>query len=214
MFRWNNFEESGSRPHAKPARMMYAKVNEAVKTLAVDQCLQSSPYMNIWRWFTGLSVPHDTDRMGFSGVGKIANFGLKTQDLVRSDAAGFEINGDKWGIVDADAHLLDRRHKVIRVAFLLQDGRKQANQLGPANRGAKIKPGAIARDPNVEVPAKGRIPKMNRRQTARTCGTHRGRDTVRRRDHILLCAHSFCHLLCTRYTLTSTIYPRRKESHA
>ena len=68
------------------------------------------------------------------------------------------LNGEKRGILDNDPDFFDRRHKKVFAVFAFEHRRKQFDQRRAADRRSEKEPGAVRRDPDIEVAAKGRVP--------------------------------------------------------
>src|SRR5271155_6054708 len=76
-----------------------------------------------------------------------------------------ELDGKERSILDGNAALLDRRNQKIFLAFALEHGSEQLDERVPPDRSFEIVPGAVRRDAHVEVAAKRRVPKLDRRRS-------------------------------------------------
>ena len=74
--------------------------------------------MYVGRRFSGYWIPFHPNWVFTIGLGKIANIGFKTKDLVFSLPADSKVNGDKGGIFDGYPHFFNGRDEVvIRTVF-------------------------------------------------------------------------------------------------
>lgn len=90
---------------------MSAKINQAIKTLAVNQRLKVRPDQNVRRRLACLRVAFDADWAIWTRNGYIIHMGHKGQNLSLPGPLSFEIDGDKRRVIDGDSHLLDRGNK-------------------------------------------------------------------------------------------------------
>jgi len=156
--------------------------------------------VDIGRGLSALGVADDAQRVLGAGACLITHIGHEGQALVLALPLGPEIDGDKGRIIDGDADLLDRGDQKILAPLALEDGREQPYQCRAAYGRALIEPCAVARDPHVQITAKGRVPQMHRRQPlARAGGRCRLGQGIGRRCHAILFACGFCHWTLMRY---------------
>src|SRR5262245_14396826 len=95
----------------------------------------------------------------------VVDVGAEVEDVARRPIRNLEFDREERRVVHRDAALLDRRDQKIPVAFTLEYGSKQLDQRGPADWRLHVEPGAVGRDPHVEIAAKRRIPQVYRRRT-------------------------------------------------
>src|SRR5260221_32124 len=87
-----------------------------------------------------------------------------------------QLDGHEWCIIHRDAALLHRSDEEVFFALPLENGSKQFDQRGPADRSALVEPRTVGRDPHVDVAAKGRIPQVDRRRPLAGRGFHSARN--------------------------------------
>ena len=154
------------RPKTEPALpvkgVMAAKFDKAVKGFPVDKRPKVRANQNIRRWFTGLRVAFNPQRVVGTKHCKVVGAGRKRQVLRDAAAIGVEVDGQKRGVVDNDSDFLDRGYEEIGIALALKDRGEEFHQGRPTDRRAEVVPGAVPRDADVDVAAKGRVPKMDR----------------------------------------------------
>lgn len=166
----NDREELTAGPKAKPACtmmfMMRSDVHQPVEALAVDQRFEICANMDIGRGLAGRRIPLDSNPVLRSRTGLIAEIGHEVQRLSLAFACNSEVDGHERRVVDGDSHFLDRSYQHIAIPVLPENRRKQPHELRSPDWRAKIEPRAVPCDPHVEIAAIGRIPEVDRRQTA------------------------------------------------
>src|SRR5215471_4364055 len=94
----------------------------------------------------------------------LIDIGPKVEHLPGIPVGHFQLNGDKWRVLDMDAAFLRGRDQEVVVAFALEYGSEQLDERRPADRRLEIVPGAVRRDPHIKVTAEGRVPLFDRGQ--------------------------------------------------
>jgi len=86
------------------------------------------------------------------GRHNLVEIGPKTQPAFAAAAGGFEFDGEEGRIFDGDAAALDRRDQPeAAVGFAAQDRGEKFDETGAGDGRTAIEPGAVARDPHVEI---------------------------------------------------------------
>ena len=154
---WDDREEPTAGPDSKPAFVINvtvgAYINQTIKAFTVDERLQPVTYQNIGRWFSGVRITLNPNRSLWARGYGISDVGVKAQNLCRALTFYFEINSNKWGVIDNDSNFFNRCHKNIGIAILAQNGREQANQFRAANGRTKVKPRPVTGDAYIQFAA-------------------------------------------------------------
>ena len=145
------------------------------------------------------------------GNGLVTDMGGERQHLIKTGPVSVEIRGHERGVFDCDSHLFDRCHEEILVLVLAENRREKLNQFEASNRCAKVEPRTITCDPHVQIPAKRRVPQVDRWQSFAFGGANRGGNAFCGRNYTILCAHCFCHFPFERYTFLKPSNPQGRD---
>ena len=174
-----------------------SQIGQTVKGLAVDQRPQPRTDMDIGRRFARCRLAVNPYRIVRPGHGLILGLGVKPQHLRLTLPFRIKINRQHGRVIDDDTDLFDGGDKVVFAVFDLQNRREQLDQRRTANRGAFVKPCAIAGDAHVDVAAERRVPEMHRRRPLFRGRPHRGKQAFCGGFHDDLSSHAFCRLYLT-----------------
>src|SRR5512144_12029 len=119
--------------------------------------------MQVWLQAPGYRLRIETQSVIRPSRDPVVDVGAELKNLSGIASDGFHFDSKKGRILNNDPDLFDRRHQKMLVAFPLEHRCKQFDQSRPPDRRFLVKPGAVSRDPHVDIAAKWRIPKLHGR---------------------------------------------------
>src|SRR5690606_38359719 len=152
-------KEAPSAPDAEGLRtvddLLHTQLRELVEDRPRDQCFQPVADMEIGGRLAGPRVFGDADRMRRARRDLLIQIRPKDQILAAPCPACIHLDRGKRRIVDVDQAALGRRYQPVTAGIVApQYAREQLNQRFAADRRAVIKPRAVTRDADVEMPAR------------------------------------------------------------
>src|SRR5437764_2416686 len=106
---------------------------------------------------SGRRLRLEAQRMTGPAADPVIDIGAKMQEAAAGFVLDVELDREKRCVIDGDAAFLHRRDQKVLVALALEYGSEQPDQCGPSDRGLLVEPGAVRRDPHVDVAAVGRV---------------------------------------------------------
>jgi hypothetical protein len=116
--------------------------------------------MHARRRLARLRIGLHHNRVGLARPHLVADVGGEDQVV----ALAPDRHGPERQILDRDLQLLDRRHQMIAVRVLAQDGREQPHQRLAADGRSLVHPDAVASNDDVDLAAVFGVPQVDRRQ--------------------------------------------------
>src|SRR5579862_7078666 len=107
--------------------------------------------MQIWLQASSAGFGIEAQFVRRSASDPLVDIGPKVEDLSGIPVRHFELDGDKWRVVNLDAAFLHRRDQEVIVAFALEYGSEQLDERGPADRRLEIVPGAVGCDAHIQI---------------------------------------------------------------
>ena len=136
----------------------HSEIGKLIEDRPRDLRLQAAAHMDIGR---GSSVSGSVStRIGLSGPanGLVADIGGEDKPLLASFAFHLQEHRQERRVLDRIRIFSAGVTRMETVGIFAQDGGEQPHQLLAADGRALMKPGAVARDSDVDVAAMGRVP--------------------------------------------------------